>query len=70
MDEPRLDIACPMPTGSAEVAEILLQIREQMAPLFDAADGMRRDLEARGWSPSVAEALAAQWLSRCMGGGR
>ncbi|MFG2292030.1 hypothetical protein [Streptomyces sp. NPDC048603] len=34
-----------------------------LQPVFDAADGMRADLERRGWSPSVAEHLTAQWLS-------
>jgi hypothetical protein len=34
-----------------------------LAPLFDAADGMRADLLARGWTPQIAEHLAGQWLA-------
>jgi hypothetical protein len=34
-----------------------------LAPLFDAADGMRADLLARGWTPQIAEYLAGQWLA-------
>ncbi|WP_069752936.1 hypothetical protein [Streptomyces sp. EN16] len=32
-------------------------------PLFDAADGMKADLLARGWTESIAEGLAATWLA-------
>ncbi|WP_282203915.1 hypothetical protein [Kitasatospora fiedleri] len=52
------------------VEEALLQARENMTPFFDAADGMRRDLEARGWSPAMAEQVAAKFLILIMTGGR
>ncbi|MFD7776638.1 hypothetical protein [Streptomyces sp. NPDC059753] len=32
-------------------------------PLFDAADGMRSDLRARGWSDEVVQYLAGAWLA-------
>ncbi|MGV9546830.1 hypothetical protein [Streptomyces ardesiacus] len=45
-----------------------------MEPIFDAADGLRRDLESRGWSPTVAEQCAGVWLmgavASAMGGGK
>lgn len=42
----------------------LLQGVENMAPVFDAAEGMKSDLERRGWSPTVAESIAHQWVIR------
>ncbi|MFJ9213024.1 hypothetical protein [Streptomyces sp. NPDC102264] len=42
----------------------LMQIRENVVtPLFDAADGMKADLLARGWSPEVVDYLAGAWLA-------
>jgi len=46
----------------AELSSALMQINEQMAPILDAADGMRTDLERRGWSPTASETVALQWL--------
>lgn len=55
-----------------ELSNGLLLMSEQMAPIFDAADGMRADLEKRGWSPTAAEQVALAWLmsavSSAMGG--
>lgn len=45
-----------------DLANNLLVMQEQMAPLFDAADGMRADLHKRGWSPTAAEQAALTWL--------
>ena len=45
-----------------ELSNGLLLMAEQMAPIFDAADGMRADLEKRGWSPTAAEQVALAWL--------
>lgn len=45
------------------VIEDLIQAVEALQPLFDAADGMRADLERRGWSPTKAEQIAHQWLT-------
>jgi hypothetical protein len=41
-----------------------LRLNGHMAPMFDAADGMRAELERRGWSPTMAEATAGQWLQQ------
>jgi uncharacterized protein involved in copper resistance len=45
-----------------ELANSMMEYSENIAPLFDAADGMKADLERRGWSPTMAEGLAATWL--------
>jgi hypothetical protein len=45
-----------------ELGTAMLAITEQMSPILDAADGMRADLERRGWSPTAAETVALQWL--------
>ncbi|MEV8523191.1 hypothetical protein AB0451_03385 [Streptomyces sp. NPDC052000] len=44
------------------LASNLLIASEQIAPLFDAADGIRADLQARGWSPTAAEQIATTWV--------
>ncbi|MFE7399585.1 hypothetical protein [Streptomyces sp. NPDC057557] len=45
------------------VALSLMENAELLAPLFDAADGMKADLLARGWSPAIVDYLAGAWLS-------
>lgn len=37
-----------------------------MDAIIEAADGMKRDLEQRGWSPTAAEQVAMSWLSAAM----
>jgi hypothetical protein len=44
----------------------LLVMREGLTPAFDAADGMRADLLARGWSSQAAEVLTMTWLQRIL----
>lgn len=55
---------------SAEAARALalalLESSAIMAPMLDAADGMRADLERRGWSPTMAEQLAGTWLQQAL----
>ncbi|MEU7243390.1 hypothetical protein [Streptomyces sparsogenes] len=46
----------------------LMQSMEAVHLLFDAADGMRADLERRGWTPPVAEQIAQTWLVTLMYG--
>lgn len=46
-------------------AQLITSLAE-LAPLFDAGEGMKADLERRGWSPAVAEALAHQWTSHML----
>ncbi|GAB2331774.1 hypothetical protein AB0N20_27415 [Streptomyces griseoincarnatus] len=45
-----------------ELANAMLTMTEQITPIFDTADGMRADLEKRGWSPTAAEQVALAWL--------
>ena len=56
-----------------DLSNQLLALSEQMSPLFDTADGMRANLEQRGWSPTAAEQVALAWLlaavKMAMGGG-
>lgn len=40
----------------------LMEGIDSMAPIFDSANGIRADLERRGWSPTRAEAAAGEWL--------
>jgi hypothetical protein len=49
-----------------EFAAVLLEMTEQLSPLFDAADGVRADMERRGWSPTAAETAALQFLMNSM----
>jgi hypothetical protein len=46
----------------AALSASLLEVNEQMSPLFDHADGIRADMERRGWSPTAAEQAALSWL--------
>lgn len=50
-----------------ELSSMLMTMSEQMAPIFDAADGMKADMEKRGWSPTAAEQVALAWLMNAMG---
>jgi hypothetical protein len=50
----------------AILANGLLELREGLTPAFDAADGMRADLLARGWSSQAAEVLTMTWLQRIL----
>ncbi|MFF1284349.1 hypothetical protein ACFVY4_26855 [Streptomyces sp. NPDC058299] len=50
----------------ASLAQSFAWMREGHAALLDAADGMRTDLLARGWSPAAAEALVYTWTQRCL----
>jgi hypothetical protein len=49
-----------------ELATAMLQINEQISPILDAADGMKADMERRGWSPTASESVALQWLIGAM----
>ncbi|MFF3140408.1 hypothetical protein ACFVRU_01415 [Streptomyces sp. NPDC057927] len=58
----------------AQLTMAMLDMAGVLEPIYDAADGMKRDLEARGWSPTVAEQCAGTWLASSLamvgGGGR
>ncbi|GGZ72970.1 hypothetical protein ACFOOM_01185 [Streptomyces echinoruber] len=45
-----------------EISNALLAMTDLITPIFDKADGMRADLERRGWSPTAAEQVALVWL--------
>lgn len=56
----------------AQVTLAMLDMTGALEPVYDTADGMRRELESRGWSPTVAEQAAGVWLCgvlAAMGGG-
>lgn len=44
------------------LAAKLIQAQETIAPVYDAAEGVKADMIARGWSPPKAEAAALCWL--------
>lgn len=44
----------------------LIQMKENMEPLYEAAEGTKADLTKRGWSPPVAEWIASEWLVMMM----
>jgi hypothetical protein len=50
----------------AAMTSALMDAKEALNPIFDMADGMRRDLEQRGWSPAMAEHLAGVWLQNAL----
>lgn len=45
-----------------QVANAMLLMGEQLTPVLDFADGMRADMERRGWSPTAAEQASLAWL--------
>ncbi len=49
--------------SNPQMAQALLDAMEMMAPIIDAADGLRANMEMRGWSPTAAEAVALTWLN-------
>ena len=60
--------------SSKDMTTALIEAMESFSPIFDAADGMRADLERRGWSPTASEQIAQAWLMGAIasswGGGR
>lgn len=54
-------------TARTALAVAMLDVHEQFAPIIDCADGMRADLERRGWSPTAAEHVALTWLCGALG---
>ena len=49
-----------------DLVNLLLAVNETLGPVFDAADGVRVNLERRGWSPTAAELAALTWLTGAM----
>lgn len=58
----------------AQITTAMLDMVGALEPVYDTADGMRRDLESRGWSPTMAEHCAGMWLMTTLqtiaGGGK
>ncbi|MFF3312494.1 hypothetical protein [Streptomyces sp. NPDC002952] len=52
----------------AQITTAMLDMAGILEPVYDAADGMRRDLESRGWSPTMAEQCAGVWLAATLQG--
>lgn len=48
--------------AKADLTNSLLELLDGLSPLLDAAEGLKADLERRGWSPTAAEAVALEWL--------
>ena len=53
-------------TDNFDVLKAMMDGVEAFTPVFDAAEGMKADLERRGWSPTMAETIAGQWLAQVM----
>lgn len=45
-----------------QLSTAMLDMAGILTPVYDAADGMRRELRRRGWSPMLAETAAGTWL--------
>lgn len=57
----------PTPTEiRAGIATSMMDMATMLEPVYDAADGMKATLEARGWSPTAAEHAALAWLSTAL----
>lgn len=46
----------------AQITMAMLDMSGCLEPIYDTADGMKRELESRGWSPTMAEQGAGAWL--------
>ena len=45
-----------------DLSNALLGVSEVFQPILDYADGMKADMERRGWSPTASEQAALAWL--------
>ncbi|MFI8461742.1 hypothetical protein [Kitasatospora sp. NPDC085464] len=53
------------PTAEETARQIgvsLMDLGVVLAPFFDVAEGIKRELLGRGWSSAAAEAAALEWL--------
>lgn len=67
MNKPGMPTPAELEKMRHDLSNALLVMSEQMAPIFDAAEGMKADMEKRGWSPTAAEQVALTWLIGAMG---
>ena len=42
-----------------DITNLILDFMENMQPIFEAGTGLKNKLESEGWSPAVAEQIAA-----------
>lgn len=49
-----------------QLAVGMLEAVDAFQPMFDAAKGVRAQLETEGWSPTAAETVATEWLLGCV----
>jgi hypothetical protein len=56
------DDKAPVSAQGHAMAQVMLQMSAAFEPVFDAGKGLRAKLEADGWSPTIAEALAAEFV--------
>ncbi len=56
----------PLHRLTADLGNSLHQLAELLAPIWDAADGVKSVLERRGWSPTTSEELAAEYVKLCL----
>lgn len=53
-------------TPESAIGSIMLNMRSDLQPVFEAGIGMKVDFERQGWTPIVAEQLAAQFVAQNM----
>lgn len=66
MNGPKKPTPAELEAMRHQLSNALLMMSEQMTPIFDAADGVKTDMEKRGWSPTAAEQVALAWLMSAM----
>jgi len=61
-------------SASDDLAKGLVELMDAIAPIIEVAEGQRKLLESRGWSPTAAEAFALELLlgltRQAMGGAK
>lgn len=57
-----IDDTPPVSDMAAGMAKMMLQMSAGFAPVFEAGAGMRSQFEAAGWSPTVAEQMAGEFV--------
>lgn len=50
-------------TEEPSLASGLADLADDLEPLFEQADGLKKRMEDRGWSPMAAEQIALTWLT-------
>lgn len=51
-----------MSEPTTNLSRDIMAALDGLAPVFESAKGLRARLEADGWSPTAAEAVALEWL--------